>query len=126
MRSFSQRDNQNGTFPNDILLTIDNDACQQSFRWTGSYQNPSKKQPVLSGEAAVPESLAQNPLRAQLTTRELDVLVLVASGYSRREIGDCLDISLNTAATHIRNIYRKLDINCIAEAVSLAVTHRLV
>ncbi len=57
----------------------------------------------------------------QLTRRENEVLVLVASGYSRKEIGTALRISENTAASHIASIYRKLDICSIAEATNIAI-----
>lgn len=62
----------------------------------------------------------------QLTNRERQVLVLVANGYTRREIGSALQISANTAARHIANIYRKLDISTTAEAVRVAIDSGLV
>lgn len=56
-----------------------------------------------------------------LTKREIDVLTLIAKGYTRPEIAVVLNISRNTAATHVSNIYRKLEIDSIAEATLLAV-----
>lgn len=56
----------------------------------------------------------------QLTARESEVLTLVASGYTRPEVAKALKISRNTAATHVANIYRKLEIESIAEATMLA------
>lgn len=56
----------------------------------------------------------------QLTDRENEVLVLVASGYNRKEIGRTLGISACTAAKHIANIYRKLGVSTIAEATRMA------
>lgn len=56
----------------------------------------------------------------QLTEREKEVLVLVASGYNRKEIGRALRISACTAAKHISNIYRKLGVSTIAEATRVA------
>lgn len=56
-----------------------------------------------------------------LTKREIDVLTLIAKGYTRPEIALVLSISRNTAATHVSNIYRKLEIDSIAEATLLAV-----
>ena len=55
-----------------------------------------------------------------LTDREKQVLALLAHGYTRREIGASLNISANTSARHITNIYRKLDISTTAEAVRIA------
>lgn len=55
-----------------------------------------------------------------LTDREKEVLVLVASGYNRKEIGRTLAISACTAAKHISNIYSKLGISSVAEATRMA------
>lgn len=56
-----------------------------------------------------------------LSVRENEVLTLVASGYTRPEISAALNISPNTAASHIANIYRKLDVSSIAEATTYAI-----
>jgi len=48
-------------------------------------------------------------------------LTLLANGYSRREIGSVLGISVNTAASHIASIYRKLDLGTIADATRIAI-----
>lgn len=61
----------------------------------------------------------------QLTRRETEVLVLVANGYCRKEVASCLEISVNTAARHIANIYAKLGISTVAEATRLAIANRL-
>lgn len=55
-----------------------------------------------------------------LSKREMEVLVLVANGYNRRDIGLTLGISANTAARHISNMYGKLGISTVAEATGLA------
>lgn len=61
-----------------------------------------------------------------LTCREHEVLTLLAWGYTRREIGVSLEISTNTSAKHIANIYRKLDISTSAEAVKAALDAGLI
>lgn len=61
-----------------------------------------------------------------LSKRELEVLVLVANGYNRKNIGSSLGISVNTAARHIANIYSKLGISSVAEATSLAYTTNVI
>ena len=65
----------------------------------------------------------KRPSLAHLSAREQEVLVLVSNGYSRREIGDALEISVNTAARHISNIYRKLGVTSVAEATRYAMGH---
>jgi LuxR family maltose regulon positive regulatory protein len=54
------------------------------------------------------------------STAELAVLRCLATGLSRREIGVRLYISLNTVKTHIRELYRKLDVASRADAVARA------
>jgi DNA-binding NarL/FixJ family response regulator len=60
-----------------------------------------------------------------LTTRELEVLKLVAKGQSNREIGEELYISENTVKNHVRNILEKLHLHSRMEAVIYAVRERL-
>jgi DNA-binding CsgD family transcriptional regulator len=60
-----------------------------------------------------------------LTAREVEVLQLVAAGKTNQEIADQLFISLNTAATHMRNILEKTGSANRAEAAVYALRHRL-
>jgi non-specific serine/threonine protein kinase len=55
-----------------------------------------------------------------LSERELDVLRLLATGRSNRQIGDALFISPATAARHVANIYIKLDVESRAAATAFA------
>lgn len=59
----------------------------------------------------------------KLSDREKEVLRLVASGYTSSEIGSRLLISGQTVNTHIKNMYRKLNVRTRAQAVSFA-AHR--
>ena len=45
---------------------------------------------------------------ASLTARELEVLRLIARGYTYREVGDALFVSVKTIETHMSHILRKL------------------
>jgi LuxR family transcriptional regulator, maltose regulon positive regulatory protein len=56
----------------------------------------------------------------QLTSKELEVLRLLPTRLSRREIGARLFVSLNTVKTHQRGLYRKLGVTERAEAVKRA------
>jgi len=55
-----------------------------------------------------------------LTDREFAVLRLLPSSLSRREIADALYVSPNTIKTHVKGIYRKLDVSSRDEAVMRA------
>jgi LuxR family maltose regulon positive regulatory protein len=61
----------------------------------------------------------------ELSPREMSVLRLLGSELSIAEIGDQLYISRNTVKTHVRGIYRKLDVETRAGAVDRARTLRL-
>lgn len=57
----------------------------------------------------------------KLTEREKDVLRMIAEGKRTHEIGVYLDISAVTVSTHVKNIYRKMQVRTRAEAVRYAV-----
>ncbi len=60
-----------------------------------------------------------------LSPREKEVLLELSRGKSYRKIGESLFISEDTVRAHIRNIYRKLEVNSKAEAVAKAYQSRL-
>jgi DNA-binding CsgD family transcriptional regulator len=60
-----------------------------------------------------------------LTAREAAVLRLLACGSTYVQIADRLGVSLNTAATHVKNIYRKLEVRSARAAVWRAFELRL-
>ena len=61
----------------------------------------------------------------RLSSREVEVLRLVAQGRSNREIGERLFISGNTAANHVRAILQKTASANRAEATAYAARHGL-
>lgn len=87
---------------------------------------------VLAGGSPISPSIARYILKAlsvkgvasgsgedieTLSARELEVLNLIARGYNRKEIGTLLHLSLHTVVSHIRKIYRKLEVHSCNEAV---------
>jgi LuxR family maltose regulon positive regulatory protein len=71
-----------------------------------------RRRPKRSPSAAAKE--------AELSERELEVLRLLGSPLSQREIGEELYVSLNTIKTHTRQIFRKLGASTRKEAVASA------
>jgi LuxR family maltose regulon positive regulatory protein len=56
----------------------------------------------------------------QVSHRELEVLLTMAAGASKRETADQLYVSYNTVHSHVRSIYQKLDAHSLPEAVTKA------
>jgi DNA-binding NarL/FixJ family response regulator len=66
------------------------------------------------------------PPAGGLTAREVEVLRLLATGASNREIADMLVISEHTARRHLQNIFAKIDVSSRAAATAYAYEHGLV
>jgi DNA-binding NarL/FixJ family response regulator len=92
---------------------------------------------VVQGRAALDATAAEQLIRALrqradrrerfgLTTRERDVLAELVTGRTTLAIAHRLGISFGTVQTHVKNIYRKLDVSSKAAATALALRHQLV
>src|ERR1700726_600704 len=79
---------------------------------------------VNRGETCIPASLIEKVAiglsSESLTGRELNVLVLLAQGKSNKEIGVSLYVSETTVKSHLRSIFRKLNVLSRTEAISVA------
>jgi DNA-binding NarL/FixJ family response regulator len=79
---------------------------------------------VNRGETCIPASLAEKLAAGlsseSLTGRELNVLELLAQGKSNKEIGVNLYISEATVKSHLRSIFRKLNVLSRTEAITVA------
>lgn len=64
-------------------------------------------------EESEPGDSAANPLSG----RESSILTRLSEGYSYKDIAKLTGISVHTVHTHIKNIYRKLEVNSRSEAV---------
>jgi DNA-binding NarL/FixJ family response regulator len=69
---------------------------------------------------------SQNQGQMLLSSREVEVLGLMAKGQTTRQIAEALVISENTVKTHIHHILEKLEVNNRAKAVSKAVEMRYI
>jgi ATP/maltotriose-dependent transcriptional regulator MalT len=77
-------------------------------------------------QAALRERLAEGVHEEQLTSRELDVLLLLQAALSVREIASALYLSTNTVKTHVQAVYRKLGAHSRQEAVAVARRDQLI
>jgi DNA-binding NarL/FixJ family response regulator len=70
--------------------------------------------------------LAERMMRTNLTTRELEVLNMLAQGFTNKEIGRALDISGNTVRNHVNSIIEKLEVSDRTEAATTAIHRGLI
>ncbi len=61
-----------------------------------------------------------------LTTREREVIQLLAEGKTSKEVAVTLNLSTKTAETHRTNLMRKLDLHSIADLTRYAVRNGIV
>jgi DNA-binding NarL/FixJ family response regulator len=59
----------------------------------------------------------KNSPQEELTEREKEILKCISDGKSNKEISDCLFVSVETVKSHIKNIYKKLNVKNRVEAV---------
>jgi two-component system, NarL family, nitrate/nitrite response regulator NarL len=78
---------------------------------------------VVRKTASVP---AASPSRLDLTTREQEVLRALSAGHTYQETADRLHISVDTVRSHVRTLYRKLQVHSVSEAVARAIRDGLV
>lgn len=71
----------------------------------------------LLGQIRPEPSAASVPMASPLSEREFEVLNLLSRGFSNAECAEVLTVSANTIGTHVKNIYRKLEVNSRAEAL---------
>ncbi|MBK9492672.1 MAG: response regulator transcription factor [Haliscomenobacter sp.] len=98
---------------------------------SGAIFKVHKGEKYFAGEVALalakPAASIQNQaLLELLSERELEILKLVAQGFSSTEIGQQLFISPRTVDTHRNNLIQKLEVKGIAGLVQLAIKNKLV
>ncbi|MDF1562512.1 MAG: response regulator transcription factor [Deltaproteobacteria bacterium] len=79
----------------------------------------------LVGWVLEPARIPRTERPEQLTPRELEVLSQLAAGQTYAETGEILGIGLGTVQSHVKNIYRKLDVSTKTEAATLALAEGL-
>jgi DNA-binding NarL/FixJ family response regulator len=85
---------------------------------------------VAAGEPYLPRGLAGHLASLQLgpaiTSREREILALVARGQANKEIAGALGIAEDTVKRHISNIFQKLDVHDRAQATAEAIRRGIV
>ncbi len=91
-------------------------VCAGIGVWIGIKAIPGKKESTTHAFVRNTKELEQ----LGISNRELEVLELMASGFSNQEIGDRLFVSLSTVKTHVGNLFVKLDVKRRTQAVQRA------
>jgi DNA-binding CsgD family transcriptional regulator len=106
------------------------EACRAGGDLEGAELERQAAESVFRDLHALPElariARASTALAGGLTSREAEVIALVASGRTNRAIADTLVISEKTVARHISNIFAKLGVSSRAAATAFAYEHHLV
>lgn len=90
---------------------------------------PRRKPAVIVKEVPVSGPFVRDEARLQglaITPRELEILGLIASGLSNREIAERLYVSENTVKTHASRLLNKLGARRRTQAVQLGKSFRLI
>jgi DNA-binding NarL/FixJ family response regulator len=75
---------------------------------------------AVDGNGAAPEPLGAS----LLTDREVEVFGCLTEGRTNREIANVLHVSVDTVATHVRRIFRKLGVHSRQELIGMRVPQR--
>ena len=73
--------------------------------------------------AATTQRPSANNGKAELSTREAEVLELICRGLSNLEIAEQLYVSVNSVKTYVRQIYQKIGVARRAQAVAWGLAH---
>lgn len=91
---------------------------------------------VMEGGAPMSPTIAKRVLQSfqnksavrqyHLSPREAEILQLLIKGYSIKLIAAELKIAFDTTRAHLRNIYRKLHVNCGKEAIAKVLSEKII
>jgi len=96
---------------------------ERAQRLIAGFADPGRLPAIAAGVAddlAIARAAENSHLVEEPSPAQLAVLRCLATGRSRREVGERLYISLNTVKSHTRELYRKLGATSRADAVARA------
>lgn len=114
----------------DIHRAIDAGAMTYLLKDTLADDLPRIVREVHEGRRPLPPDvvakLEERAASPTLTSREVEVMRLVAAGRRDKEIAVALGISSQTVRVHVKNIYAKLGVSDRTEAMSVAIRRGIV
>jgi DNA-binding NarL/FixJ family response regulator len=100
--------------------------AMQKIACGGMYVSPElAEQMALSLQPRQTQAKDQDQAHQQLSDREDQVFHALIAGKSIGEIANELNLSVKTVSTHKANIFRKMQMNSVAELVHYAIAHQL-
>lgn len=110
--------------PQIIRTLLDGGARGYIPKFTGSEQLMDALRRVLDGEVYVPDAVFLPPSQAAgkgesapLTSRQLQILPLLAEGMPNKRIADALGLTEGTVKQHLKDLFRRLNANNRTQAV---------
>jgi DNA-binding NarL/FixJ family response regulator len=110
--------------PQIIRTLLDGGARGYIPKFTGSEQLMDALRRVLNGKVYVPDAVflppsqaAGNNESAPLTSRQLQILPLLAEGMPNKRIADVLGLTEGTVKQHLKDLFRRLNANNRTQAV---------
>jgi two-component system, NarL family, response regulator LiaR len=108
-----------------MLKTSKADEIANAVRAT--YHGQSVLEPEVTGKMMVKMRQKHQQLpHEELTSREMEILMLMGEGKTNQDIADELYIALKTVKTHVSNILSKLNVQDRTQAVIYAFKHSLI
>lgn len=106
----------------DLVVAVD------ALRRNKTFFTPKVAQMVLEGYLDKNPKGAANPEggRFRLTSRQKEIVQLLAEGKSSKEVASALGLSVKTAETHRANIMRRLDCHSVTALVRYAIRNHII
>jgi len=101
--------------PSELIIAI------QSIYKGESYLSSRVSKVLIDNYTKTVETLSRIKKKEVLSDREIAVLKLLLNGNSTKELAKLLYISVNTVATHRRNIMKKLNVHSISQLIRYAI-----
>jgi DNA-binding NarL/FixJ family response regulator len=105
----------------DLLLAVESLARHKPF-FTSKAKRVIQNEFIREGKFTNISTVLRNPL----SSREREIVQLLAEGKNSREVSLSLGISVKTVETHRANIMRKLEIHNVSELVRYAVRNQII
>lgn len=111
-----------------LLKNIETDFLLESIRRATAGESVMSSQMAgkLADAMRAPQKVTNNTHPEKLTPREREIIALLASGASNKEIARKLDLAESTVKIHVQGILRKLNLASRVQAAVYAVEHGFV